>query len=50
LLGFSEPSALQHAFKRWYNVSAGSFVQTEGNAAPEDLQKSGLMHYRKIKT
>jgi AraC-like DNA-binding protein len=25
LLGFSEPSALQHAFKRWYNTSVGSF-------------------------
>lgn len=25
LLGFSEPSALQHAFKRWFNRSAGQF-------------------------
>jgi AraC-like DNA-binding protein len=25
LLGFSEPSALQHAFKRWYATSPGNF-------------------------
>lgn len=25
LLGFSEPSAFQHAFKRWFNRSAGRF-------------------------
>ncbi len=25
LLGFSEPSAFQHAFKRWYEVSPGQF-------------------------
>jgi AraC-like DNA-binding protein len=27
LLGFSEPSALQHAFKRWFNTSAGAYVK-----------------------
>jgi AraC-like DNA-binding protein len=32
LLGFSEPSALQHAFKRWYNTSAGSFQQGDAEA------------------
>ncbi|WKB51768.1 AraC family transcriptional regulator [Eleftheria terrae] len=27
LLGFSEPSALQHAFRRWYDTSPGDFRQ-----------------------
>jgi AraC-like DNA-binding protein len=27
LLGFSEPSALQHAFKRWFNTSAGTYLK-----------------------
>ena len=27
LLGFSEPSALQHAFRRWYQTSPGDFRQ-----------------------
>jgi AraC-like DNA-binding protein len=30
LLGFSEPSALQHAFKRWYNAPVGSFRDQPG--------------------
>ncbi len=25
LLGFSEPSTFQHAFRRWYNKSPGEF-------------------------
>jgi AraC-like DNA-binding protein len=40
LLGFSEPSALQHAFKRWYNVSAGSFVHTQEDHASREPTQS----------
>jgi AraC-like DNA-binding protein len=42
LLGFSEPSALQHAFKRWFNTSAGSYVkQIDGSSS------GGLRRLRK---
>ena len=35
LLGFSEPSALQHAFRRWYHTSPGDFrQQVRGEGAP----------------
>lgn len=33
LLGFSEPSALQHAFKRWYDTSPGDFRQQLADGA-----------------
>jgi AraC-like DNA-binding protein len=36
LLGFSEPSALQHAFKRWFNTSAGAYVKQ--TSAPRGLR------------
>jgi AraC-like DNA-binding protein len=39
LLGFSEPSALQHAFKRWYKQSAGQFQSEQGHPAAEDGRK-----------
>jgi AraC-like DNA-binding protein len=39
LLGFSEPSALQHAFKRWFNTSAGSYVkQVASGDGPRGLR------------
>jgi AraC-like DNA-binding protein len=44
LLGFSEPSALQHAFKRWYNTSAGSFQNAEAPGKPP----TGLKHLRSV--
>jgi AraC-like DNA-binding protein len=49
LLGFSEPSALQHAFKRWYNTSAGSFSQAGNPSAESGTQPSaGLSRLRSI--
>jgi AraC-like DNA-binding protein len=33
LLGFSEPSALQHAFKRWFNTSAGAYMKQVASGA-----------------
>jgi AraC-like DNA-binding protein len=39
LLGFSEPSALQHAFKRWYKRSAGQFQSEHAQLAAEDGRK-----------
>lgn len=36
LLGFSEATALHHAFSRWYGVSIGEFRSRDGAVAPID--------------
>jgi AraC-like DNA-binding protein len=48
LLGFSEPSALQHAFKRWYNTSAGSFQQASVDSPPGEQPQGKLRRVRSV--
>jgi AraC-like DNA-binding protein len=45
LLGFSEPSALQHAFKRWFNTSAGAYMKQLASGA-ESAGPRGLRALR----
>jgi AraC-like DNA-binding protein len=48
LLGFSEPSALQHAFKRWFNTSAGSFQQASVDSPPGEQPQGKLRRVRSV--
>lgn len=52
LLGFSEPAAFQHAFRRWFSQSAGQFqlAQSPRQAAPRPSAASSLAAMRRRRT